>query len=132
MVKLPPKKMRFAEAYLRTGNQTKAAIEAGYAEGSARNQGNRLMSNADVRDYIRERLREIEDTEIAKTNEVLRFLTSVMRGEVADQFGLDAQLADRIKAGTELLKRYTAIEEARDNGSREVTITFAGSEESAE
>lgn len=132
MANLSPKKMRFAEAYLRTGNQTKAAIEAGYAEASARNQGNRLMNNADVQEYIRERLREIEDAEIAKTNEVLRFLTSVMRGEVADQFGLDAQLADRIKAGTELLKRYTAVEEAQDSANREITITFAGSEGSAE
>lgn len=133
MAKLSPKKMRFAEAYLRTGNQTKAAIEAGYAEASARNQGNRLMNNADVQDYIRERLREIEDAEIAKTNEVLRFLTSVMRGEVADQFGLDAQLADRIKAGTELLKRYTAVEETQAEGSgNDIKISFGGIEGSEE
>lgn len=133
MVKLPPKKMRFAEAYLRTGNQTKAAIEAGYAEASARNQGNRLMNNADVQEYIRERLREIEDAEIAKTNEVLRFLTAVMRGKVADQFGLDAQLADRIKAGTELLKRYTAIEESSEAvGGNDIKISFGGIEGSEE
>lgn len=132
MVKLSPKKMRFAEAYLRTGNQTKAAVEAGYAAASARNQGNRLMNNADVQEYMRARLREIEDAEIAKTNEVLRFLTSVMRGEVADQFGLDAQLADRIKAGTELLKRYTAVKETQAEGSSKIIINFAGSEGSAE
>lgn len=133
MTKLPPKKMRYAEAYLRTGNQTQAAIEAGYAPASARNQGNRLMSNADVREYIRERTREIEDAEIAKTNEVLKFLTSVMRGEVSDQFGLDAQLTDRIKAGTELLKRYTAADTDVDKDDARMVISFApGVEVSAE
>lgn len=110
MVKLPGKKKRFCEAYIRLNNATKAAAEAGYSAKSARTTGYRLLKEEAVAEYIRARLREIEDEEIAKTDEVLRFLTSVMRGQVADQFGLDAQLADRIKAGTELLRRYAAAE----------------------
>ena len=31
-----------------------------------------------------------------------------MRGEVKDQFGLDASLTDRLKAGDALMKRYAA------------------------
>lgn len=121
--------MKFAEAYLRSGNQTQAAIEAGYKESSAANQGTRLMKNEDVAEYIRERLRAVNEQEIAKTDEVLKFLTAVMRGEIQDQFGLDAQLTDRIKASTELLKRYTAIEEERE--PEPIEICF-GSEEIAE
>ena len=32
-----------------------------------------------------------------------------MRGEIKDQFGLDASLADRLKAGDSLMKRYSAV-----------------------
>lgn len=132
MKRLPPKKQRFAEAYIRLNNQTQAAVEAGYSAKSARTTGYRLLKDADVEEYIRERLREIDEAEIAKTNEVLRFLSSVMRGEVADQFGLDAQLADRIKAGTELLKRYTAIETGeRDSSGMSIEFS-AGTEEAAQ
>lgn len=122
--------MKFAEAYIRLNNQTQAAIEAGYSPASARTAGYRLLQKDDVQEYIRERLREIDEQEIAKTNEVLRFLSSVMRGEVQDQFGLDAQLADRIKAGTELLKRYTAVE-AEEKGTDAVTIQFVARTEEA-
>ena len=130
MKKLPPKKMKFAEAYIRLNNQTQAAIEAGYSPASARTAGYRLLQKDDVQEYIRERLREIDEQEIAKTNEVLRFLSSVMRGEVQDQFGLDAQLADRIKAGTELLKRYASVE-AEEKGAEAVTIQFVARTEEA-
>lgn len=122
--------MKFAEAYIRLNNQTQAAIEAGYSPASARTAGYRLLQKDDVQEYIRERLREIDEQEIAKTNEVLRFLSSVMRGEVRDQFGLDAQLADRIKAGTELLKRYASVE-AEEKGAETVTIEFVARTEEA-
>ena len=45
---------------------------------------------------------------IADTDEVLKFYSSVMRGEVKDQFGLEASLSDRIKAGDSLMKRFAA------------------------
>lgn len=122
--------MKFAEAYIRLNNQTQAAIEAGYSPASARTAGYRLLQKDDVQEYIRERLREIDEQEIAKTNEVLRFLSSVMRGEVQDQFGLDAQLADRIKAGTELLKRYASVE-AEEKDAEAVTIQFVARTEEA-
>ena len=43
---------------------------------------------------------------VADANEVIEFYTAVMRGQVKDQFGLDASLADRLKAGDSLMKRY--------------------------
>nr|DAE35654.1 MAG TPA: terminase small subunit [Caudoviricetes sp.] len=47
---------------------------------------------------------------IADSDEVLRFYSAVMRGEVKDQFGLDAALGDRLKAGDSLMKRYAVSE----------------------
>lgn len=51
---------------------------------------------------------------IADSNEVLRFYSAVMRGEVKDQFGLDASLSDRLKAGDSLMKRYAAGDRSQD------------------
>ena len=50
--------------------------------------------------------RFIAEHYVAKGDEVLRFFSSVMRGEVKDQFGLDSQLSDRIDAAKQLQKRY--------------------------
>ena len=49
---------------------------------------------------------KIEDERIAKGDEVLKYLTKVMRGQEKDQFGLDASLQDRTKAAELLGKRY--------------------------
>lgn len=129
---MTPRQTRFCEAWLRCENETQAAIEAGYTERSAHNQGCRLMKNEEVKEYIRARLRAQHAREVAKTDEVLKFLTSVMRGEEKDQFGLDAQLADRIKAGVELLKRYAAVEETEGSGGNNIIIRFGGAEGSEE
>ena len=55
---------------------------------------------------------------IAESDEVLKFYTAVMRGEVKDQFGLDASLSDRLKAGDSLMKRYAAASD-RNKGALE-------------
>lgn len=95
----------FADLYLQTGNATEAARQAGYSDRSARTTGARMLANADTKTYIAHRLEVLESERIADADEVLSFLTSVMRGEVKDQFGLDAALSDRLKAAQELLKR---------------------------
>ncbi len=43
-----PKQKRFAEEYSVDHNATAAAIRAGYAEGTARQQGSRLLAKPDV------------------------------------------------------------------------------------
>ena len=51
--KLTEQQARFVEEYLRDLNATKAAVRAGYAARSARQQGARLLSHADIADAIR-------------------------------------------------------------------------------
>lgn len=121
---LTAQKINFAEAYIRLGGKghgTEAAIEAGYSEKSAHAQACRLLKDAEVLAYIRGRLRAMRADVIAQTDEVMEFFSKVMRGEVKDQFDLDAQLADRIKAGVELMKRYTCIEERESRDSSRTT-----------
>lgn len=54
---LTPKQKRFVVEYLIDQNATQAAIRAGYSPKTARQQGARLLSNADVGRVIKSRMR---------------------------------------------------------------------------
>lgn len=105
-IKLKPKELKFAEEWLKTTNATQSAIKAGYSERTAYSAGNRLLKKVEVKQYIDERLAEMQESSIADTNEVMQFLSSTMRGDIPDQFGLDPALNDRLKAAELLGKRY--------------------------
>ena len=104
--KLTPKQRAFADYYIETGNATEAARRAGYKGKNINRIASENLSKLDIKQYIDERLAKIEDERIAKGEEVLQYLTRVMRGEEKDQFGLDASLQDRTKAAELLGKRY--------------------------
>lgn len=101
----------FADLFLKFGNAAQAARAAGYSEKSARSTGARLLTNSDVRTYLAHRAEIGEAERVADVAETLAFLTAVMRGEVRDQFGLDASLSDRLAAARELLKRYSVTDD---------------------
>lgn len=100
------KQKAFCDYYIEFGNATEAAKRAGYSEKTAFRIGQENIHKPALSQYIHSRLDKIEDARVAKGDEVLRFFSSVMRGEVKDQFGLDSQLSDRIDAAKQLQKRY--------------------------
>ena len=104
----------FADYYIQTGNATEAAIKAGYSKKTAYSIGNENLKKPEISAYIGERIAEQGEKRVADANEVIEFYTAVMRGEVKDQFGIDASLSDRLKAGDALMKRYAVT----DNGSK--------------
>ena len=104
--KLTPKQKKFALEFLISGNITDAAKNAGYSERSARQIGSLNLTKPNVVEYMNEILDKTKSEEVATTEEVLEFLTSVMRGNVAEQFGLDPAIADRTKAAQLLMKRF--------------------------
>ena len=106
----------FARAYIETGSAAEAARRAGYNEKSARQIGGQLLTNVDVRAYIAAALERKEATQIASADEVLEFWTKVLRGQVRDQFNLEASLSDRLKAASELMKRY-AVADMREQST---------------
>lgn len=112
---LTPKQQKFADYYLETGNATESAKKAGYSEKTAYSIGNENLSKPEIKEYIQERLDELKSKQIATIDEVMQFYTSIMRGEEKDQFGLDASLTDRIKAGQELVKRLTVADGSGDD-----------------
>ena len=78
---LNEKKQRFADEYLIDLNATRAAVRAGYSEKTAYSQGERLLRHAEVKTYIREKMDERKEDAIASADEVMRYLTSVIRGQ---------------------------------------------------
>ena len=81
MVKLTLKQKKFADEYIISGNIEQSAINAGYSANYARSQSHKLLANVGIKSYIDERLAKLESEKIATQEEVLQYLTSVMRGE---------------------------------------------------
>ena len=102
---LNQKQIRFVQEYMKTNNVRQSAIKAGYSAKTASVQGSRLLSNVKVSAYINAINERLESDKIADIQEVMEYLTSVMRGEKKDQFDLDASLGDRTRAASELAKR---------------------------
>lgn len=79
MAKLTAKQKRFCDEYLIDLNATQAAIRAGYSEKTANRIGTENLSKPVIREYIDKRLAEKENELIATQDEVMKYLTSVMR-----------------------------------------------------
>lgn len=123
---MTPKQKKFCEYYLQSGNAADAARKAGYSPKTADAIGRENLRKPTISAYIAERMGDQDKKLIADTDEVLRFYSSVMRGEVKDQFGLDASLSDRLKAGDSLMKRYAAANSAKaDTDSERATALQA-------
>lgn len=118
MEKLTLKQQRFADEYIISGNIYQSLIHAGYSKNYAKSDGCKILDNPRIKAYIDERLKELEDKAIAKQEEVLQYLTSVMRGEHEEEvlYGvgegvqstrhIEVGAKDRIKAAELLGKRY--------------------------
>lgn len=79
------KQKRFCQEYLIDLNATQAAIRAGYSEKSAYSVGQRMLKNVEVKKYIVEQVERPKNEKISSAQEVLEYLTSVMRGEQKEQ-----------------------------------------------
>lgn len=104
--KLTKKERIFADEYVKTTNGTQSAITAGYSEKTARSKGSQLLTKINVRQYIEAVMNERSKDTIATADEVLEYLTRVVRGEEKDAFGLDVSVADKTKAAELLGKRH--------------------------
>ena len=102
---LNQRQIRFVQNYMKTNKITHSAIDAGYSPKTAHVQGCNLLKNTKVSEYINAINERIESDKIADIEEVMQYLTSVMRGEKKDQFDLDPALSERTKAASELAKR---------------------------
>lgn len=95
----------FVQEYMKTNNITQSAISAGYSAKTAGPQGCRLLKQNNVRRYINAINERLQSCRIADIQEVMEYLTSVMRGEQKDQFDMDVSVQDRTRAASELARR---------------------------
>lgn len=80
-MKLTEKQKLFCDEYIISLNATQAAIKAGYAEKTAYAIGAENLKKPKIQSYISERMEQKESSLIATQDEVLQYLTSVLRGE---------------------------------------------------
>ena len=76
---------RFCDEYLIDCNAKQAAIRAGYSPKTAYSIGNENLNKPELKAYIDEQLEKIHSAKIADAEEVMKYLTSVMRGEHTEQ-----------------------------------------------
>ena len=107
--KLTPLEMSFINSFVQCKNGTQAVLEAGYKAKQPVQQARRLLDREYIAEEIKWLLEKQESAKVADANEIMRFYTSVMRGEILDQFGIEASLDTRIKAANELAKHKIEI-----------------------
>lgn len=111
---LTPLEQKFVINYIRYGVGVDAVRKTGIElpdESAYRGMAVKLLNQANVKAEINRVINEeLKPETVATAQEVMGYLTSVMRGEIKDQFGLDASLSERTKAAQELAKRTIDIE----------------------
>lgn len=145
-MKLTAKQQRFVDEYLIDLNATQAAIRAGYSTKTARQVAAENMSKPYISEAIQKRMEEKDKDLIASQDEILKYLTSVLRGtstseeivvegtgqgfSKAVKVGKLPSEKDKLKAAELLGKRYGIY---TDKVQAEVVVPcFTGEDELAE
>ena len=132
---LTVKQKKFADEYIITGNATESAIKAGYSKKTARSIGQENLTKPDIKNYIDERLAELDSEKVADQKEVLQYLTSVMRGKETEQIlrgmgegyqqliDIEVGATQRIRAAELIGKRHSMWTDKVDVSGSVVFIT---------
>ena len=117
------KQTRFCDEYLVDCNATQAAIRAGYSARTANEQAARLLANVSIKAYIDEKMERLHNERTADAQEVLEYLTAVMRGQQTEQTlisvgdgvqkigNIEVGARDRLKAAELIGKRFGLFKE---------------------
>ncbi|WP_430495718.1 terminase small subunit [Leuconostoc mesenteroides] len=116
-MKLTPKQQKFADEYIKSGNATQSAIEAGYSKRTAAVIATENLIKPNIKAYIEKCMAEIASNRVMSYTEAVELLTSIARGEEketvvvatpvsVEKVEKEADLKTRISALKEILKRY--------------------------
>lgn len=129
---LTPLQAKFIDLYVETGNGKRSVEEAGYNSKTPAQMAQKLLNLPHINEEIKYRLQQHKDQSIANADEIMTYFTQVMRGEILDQFGLEASLSERTKAAQELAKRQIDIpNKLAGNEAPKITITVDWGEEAS-
>lgn len=113
---------RFAENYAKNPNATEAAKAAGYSERTARSQGQRLLTNVDILQYIQSLQDAAAAERIASLTEIKAIWSDIMHDS-------KEKTADRLKASELLAKSSGAFASAVTVRSRNGDTAFIATTE---
>ena len=118
MDKLTEKQKRFADYYIETGNATesyKKAYESCTKDETARANASRLLTKANILEYISERNKQLDSYRIANMQEVKEFWTNFLRSE-------NIEPKDRLKASEFIAKTNGAFLDRVEQTNIEIVI----------
>lgn len=125
---------KFCDEYLIDCNATQAAIRAGYSPKTAYSIGGENLKKPELKAYIDEQLELLHSKRTADAQEVLEYLTSVMRGEHTEQTlqlvgdgvqtitDIDVSAKERLKAAELIGKRYGMFKDNINLGESKVIL----------
>lgn len=135
---LTPFEQKFLTYYIRTGNLVKSIklasgdfpnlykVRQSYVE-----TAQKILNQPNVKKELNGIMEELKKETIATAEEVMTYFTKVMRGEINDQFGLEAPLTERTRAAQELARRTVdldnkmKLEQERENSAIQITLNWA-------
>ena len=145
-MKLTEKQKAFCYYYIESLNATESYKRA-YGcnnDATARTEGSKNLAKPNIKNYIDERMKEIEDKRIAKAEEVLEYLTKVIRNEEKEEVVVTVNVGDfqteikkvkkelsakdKIKAAELLGKRYRLFTDKVEADVNQVVV-FTGEDD---
>ena len=119
-MKLNARQKSFCEFYVASGNATESAIKAGYSEKTARSIGQRLLTNVDIKKYIKELQEKAKESRILTAREKREWLSEVIKNG-------NEKLQDRLKA-LDILNKMDGdyVEKVQLSGEVKTSNPFEG------
>lgn len=114
--KLSLREQKFVSYYLEYGDASKAVKEAKFNTNAPAAYARKLLAKPKIQAEVAKQMELFKNECVASGQEIMRFYTMTMRGEIKDQFGLEATLADRMKAADALAKRQIDAKEVAERG----------------
>lgn len=147
MINVTPKQQIFADEYLKDTNGTRAykvAYPQVKKDQVAATAAGRLLRNVEVSQYITRQLEKMHSKRSADAQEVIEYLTSVMRGEQKEQTlkglgmgeqevtSIDVSAKDRIKAAELLGKRLALWTDNINLTNKDIVIKIGGDDDASD
>lgn len=114
--KLSMREKKFVAFYLELGDASEAVKRAKFNTTSPAAYARKLLSKPKIQAEVARQWELFQNERVASAQEIMGFYTMTMRGQIKDQFGLDATLTDRIKAADALAKRQIDAKEVAERG----------------
>lgn len=123
-IALSMKEEMFINEYINNGGDKYKAYDVCGGVAKDKNKAIARMMKPYIQEEISYRMGLVASKGVADANEIMQYFTQVMRGEVNDQFGLDAPLSERTAAARELAKRQIDALEKAQASKKNIDMTI--------